>query len=89
LAELTGTYETYKGTMKAQVKKMGTFLAIEIKDKYNDTIVPLIPQDIEITRRTFYTLNSGAKLSVEFLVHESGIELIYERYLLRKTGKLA
>lgn len=89
LAELTGTYETYKGTMKAQVKKMGSFLAIEIKDKYNDTIVPLIPQDIEITRRTFYTLSSGAKLSVEFLVHETGIELIYERYLLRKTGKLA
>ena len=88
LTELTGAYETYKGTMKAQVKKMGSFLAIEIKDKYTDTVVPLIPQDIEKNRRTFYTLSSGAKLAVEFIVYETGIELIYERYLLRKTGKL-
>ena len=88
LTELTGAYETYKGTMKAQVKRMGSFLTIEIKDKYNDTVVPLVPQDIKKTKRTFYTLSSGAKLAVEFMVHETGIELIYERYLLRKTGKL-
>ena len=28
------------------------------------------------------------KLPVEFRVGEAGIDLIYERYLLRKTGKL-
>jgi len=88
LTELTGAYETYRGTMKAQIKKMGSFLVIEMKDKYSDSIVPLIPQNIEKTRRTFYTLSSGATLTVEFMVHETGVELIYERYLLRKTGKL-
>jgi len=87
LTELVGTYATYKGTMKAQVKRMGAFLAIEIKDKYNDLVVPLVPGEIEGEIRTFYTLGSGMKLPVEFRVKEEKIELIYERYLLRKTGK--
>jgi CubicO group peptidase (beta-lactamase class C family) len=85
LTELVGTYETYKGTMKAQVKRMGDFLTIEIKDKYNDLVVPLVPESIE--KRTFYTLGWGMRLPVEFRVQKEKIELIYERYLLRKTGK--
>jgi CubicO group peptidase (beta-lactamase class C family) len=88
LTELVGTYETYKGTMKAQVKRMGDFLTIEIKDRYNDLIVPLVPEAIEGETRIFFTLASATKLPVEFRVAESGIDLIYERYRLRKTGKL-
>jgi CubicO group peptidase (beta-lactamase class C family) len=89
LTELVGTYETYKGTMKAQVKRMGDFLAIEIKDRYNDLVVPLVPEVIEGETRTFYTLGSGIKLPVEFRVGEAGTDLIYERYRLQKTGKLS
>jgi CubicO group peptidase (beta-lactamase class C family) len=88
LSELVGSYETYKGTMKAQVKRMGDFLSIEIKDKYNDLIVPLVPEALEEGTRTFYTLGSGIKLPVEFRVGEAGVDLHYERYRLRKTGKL-
>jgi len=88
LTELVGTYETYKGTMKAQVKRMGDFLILEIKDKYNDLAVPLVPEAIQGETRAFYTLGSGMKLPVEFRVNETGIDLIYERYRLRKTGKL-
>jgi len=87
LTELVGTYETYKGTMKAQVKRMGGFLAIEIKDKYNDLVVPLVPEAIEGEIRTFFTIGAGVKLPVEFRVQAEKVELIYERYLLRKTGK--
>ncbi|MCL0035962.1 serine hydrolase [Dehalococcoidia bacterium] len=87
LTELVGTYETYRGTMKAQVKRMGDFLTIEIKDKYNDLTVPLVPEAIEGKTRTFYTLGAGTRLPVEFRVGEGEIDLIYERYRLRKTGK--
>jgi len=34
-------------------------------------------------------LGSGMKLPVEFRVGEAGIDLIYERYRLQKTGKLS
>ncbi|MBT9150952.1 MAG: putative penicillin-binding protein PbpX [candidate division WS2 bacterium] len=88
LTELVGSYETYRGTMKVQVKRMGDFLTIETKDKYNSNIVPLVPEMIEGNSRTFYTLTAGVKLPVEFRVSETKTELIYERYLLRKTGKL-
>ncbi|MCL0079777.1 serine hydrolase [Dehalococcoidia bacterium] len=89
LTELVGTYETYRGTMKAQVKRMGDFLTIEIKDKYNDLTVPLVPEAIEGKTKTFYTLGAGTRLPVEFRVGEGEIDLIYERYRLQKTGKLS
>jgi len=88
LTELVGTYETYKGTMNVQVKRKGDFLTIESKDRYTDLVVPLVPEEIEGENRTFYTLGAGVKQPVEFRVREAGVDLIYERYLLRKTGKL-
>ncbi|HIC95298.1 TPA: serine hydrolase [Candidatus Bipolaricaulota bacterium] len=88
LSELEGTYETYKGTMKAQVKRNGDFLTLEIRDKYNDLIVPLVPEKLEEDIRTFYTLEAGYKLPVEFRAQEGQIDLLFERYRLRKTGKL-
>lgn len=88
LTELVGTYETYKGTMKAQVKRMGDFLTIEIRDRYNDLVLPLVPEAIEGEIRTFYTLRTGIRLPVEFRVREMQIDLIFERYRLQRTGKL-
>ena len=87
LTELVGTYETYKGTMKAQVKRRGDFLTIEIKDRYSDLVVILVPEAVEGDVRTFYSLGAGMKLPVEFRVNGIDIDLIYERYRLRKTGK--
>jgi len=85
---LTGLYETYKGTMKAKVVSKGGILHLEIKDKYNDMIVPLIPEDIDSEIKTFYTIEAGAKLPVEFTVKGDKVDLIYERYRLKKVGKL-
>ncbi|HID92853.1 MAG TPA: serine hydrolase [bacterium (Candidatus Stahlbacteria)] len=83
---LTGFYETYKGTMKAQIANKGGILQIEIKDKYRDMIIPLIPENMEGEVKTFYTVQGGGKLSVEFVVKEDKVELIYERYRLKKVG---
>jgi CubicO group peptidase (beta-lactamase class C family) len=86
LGKLEGEYETYMGTMKASVKKKGDFLYIEIKDKYTEDIVPLIPEKLEEDRATFYTLSGGRRYAADFKVKEDGIELIYERYkLVKKT----
>ena len=87
LDELVGTYETYRGTMKAQVKRMDDFLTLEIRDRYNDFVL-LVPETIDGEIKTFYTLKTGMRLHVEFRVREMEIDLIYERYRLKRTGKL-
>lgn len=88
LSELVGTYETYRGTMRALVKRTGDLLSLEIRDKYTDLIVPLIPESVEGDVRMFYALSAGRRLPVEFRVREGEVDLIYERYLLRRTGDL-
>jgi CubicO group peptidase (beta-lactamase class C family) len=85
---LAGFYETYKGTMKAQVTTKGGILTLEIKDEYVDMIVPLMPDDIEGEVKTFHTFQSGARLPVEFIVKGDKVDLIYERYRLKKIGEL-
>jgi CubicO group peptidase (beta-lactamase class C family) len=88
LKELEGLYETYKGTMQARVRRQGDFLLIEIRDKYTELVVPLVPEALDEDVRTFYTLSAGQRLPVEFRVCDGQVELIYERYLLRRVGKL-
>jgi len=85
---LTGLYETYKGTMKAEVVSKAGILQIEIKDKYIDLIVPLIPEDIDGDLKTFYTVQGGGKLPVQFTLNGDKVDLIYERYRLKKIGNL-
>jgi CubicO group peptidase (beta-lactamase class C family) len=87
LAGLVGSYETYKGTVQAQVKRKGDFLSIEIRDKYTDLVVPLVPETLEKAHLRFYTIESGQKLPVEFWIEDKGISLLYQRYCFRKTGK--
>ncbi len=86
LCKLEGEYETYMGTMKAGVKKKGDFLQMEIKDKYTEEIVPLIPEKLEEEQAIFYTISGGRRYTADFKIREDGIELIYERYKLVKKS---
>ena len=88
LSQLEGTYETYRGTMRASVKRMGDFLLIEIKDRFNSRTIPLVPERVDSKACTFYTLSTGAKVWAEFTVEEGQVDLTYERYRMRRTGKL-
>ena len=88
LEPLTGKYQTYKGTMDVEVLKADSFLLIKIKDKYMEMTIPLVPENLEGNIKTFYTLQGGGKLPVEFIVNGEKIDLIYERYRLRKVGPL-
>lgn len=85
---LTGLYETYKGTMKAQVVSKSGILQLEIKDKYTDMIISPIPEGVEGEVKTFYTVQAGGKLPVEFIVKGDKVDLIYERYRLKRVGSI-
>jgi CubicO group peptidase (beta-lactamase class C family) len=88
IAGLEGQYETYKGTMKWQIKRAGDFIMAVEKDKFSTNSFPLIPDVLEPERRLFYTLDSGNRIEAEFKINGDQIDMIYERYLLRRTGKL-
>jgi CubicO group peptidase (beta-lactamase class C family) len=85
---LSGLYQTYKGTMDVKVTIKGGLIQIEICDKYTDMIIPLIPEEIEGGVKKFYALQAGGKLPVEFIVDGERVELIYERYRLKKVSNL-
>jgi len=88
LESLTGRYQTYKGTMDAQVVKKGSFLCVIIKDKYMEEVVPLFPENLEGNVKTFYTLQGAGKLKVEFIVNGKDVDLLFERYRLKRVGVL-
>ncbi|RLE57482.1 MAG: serine hydrolase [Thermoprotei archaeon] len=87
LERLEGTYETYRGTMKLYVRKRGDFLYVERRDRYTESIVPLIPIELSEERAIFYTTSWGRKFYVEFYIKDGTVELIYERYKLIKVGQ--
>jgi hypothetical protein len=88
LKELEGTYQTYKGTMQARVRRNGDFLSMEFEDKHNRDVAVLVPQEIEGATRLFYTLSGGYKVPAEFTVSEEGVDVLYERYRMKRTGSL-
>lgn len=88
LGELEGIYHTYKGTMEVTVKRTGDLLLATHADKYNTNRTILIPDQAGDGVRTFYALENGYRVPVEFRVGEGRVDLIYERYLLRRVGGL-
>lgn len=88
LEQLTGTYETYKGTFGITVRRRGDFLALEFKNKHSEDTTVLIPEDLHAERPRFCTISGGRRMSVEFGWSGGEPELLYERYKFRRTGKL-
>lgn len=88
LAGLTGTYETYKGTMRAAVRRQGDLLVLEIEGVGGPQPVTLVPLRLDGEPLRFYALAGGRRLVVEFRRRQGGVDLVYERYLLRRVGAL-
>ncbi|MEM2926942.1 MAG: serine hydrolase [Candidatus Bathyarchaeia archaeon] len=86
--ELVGVYETYKGTIRATVTKRGSLLTIDMGDRYREAMIPLIPLEIQRERHLFHGLSMDRKIPVEFFKDKDSTYLLYERYKLRKVGKL-
>jgi len=89
MAELEGVYQTYKNTMRFEIRRAGDLLTLTEKDKFGSNSVTLLPESLEQDKRSFYVLNNGSKVYSDFYVGDKGIQLIHERYLLRKTGNLS
>jgi len=86
LNKLTGTYETYKSTMKIEVKKRGCILEAVSRDKLTEFTWTLIPDEISKDKCTFYMISNWRKMPVEFTIKDGRVELILERYkLIKKT----
>ena len=86
--ELEGVYETYKGTMRSRLVRRGSLLALEMGDKYRDVTVPLIPVDWRGPLKIFNGISMDRRLPVEFFTENGEQFLIYERYKMRKIGKI-
>ncbi len=88
-APLTGTYRTYMNTVEARVRRQNDFLSVTFKyDDYRSVTTALAPDIIGRDYCRFYTVAFGSRMNVEFYIRENGqVELLYERYLLRKAGQ--
>lgn len=88
LEGLVGIYEAFRGTMRVEVRPLGEFLVIRIKDRFAEQLIPLVPEDLSGEVKRFTTLQNGRVLPVEFLTGEGEVLLLYERYCFRRIGTL-
>lgn len=91
LNQLTGIYETYRGTFGATVRRLGDFLSLEVRFGEIEQIVPLVPAGLPAlgsSEPRFFTLTGGYRLPVEFIVRDADVDLIYERYKFRRVSRL-
>lgn len=88
LTPLTGRYETFKGSMQADIERRGDFLQLTVVDGAQPQQVLLVPEQLDETEPRFFTLAGGKRLPVVFRRSQAGVELVYERYKLRRSGPL-
>ncbi|MDQ3459990.1 MAG: serine hydrolase [Deinococcota bacterium] len=85
LEPLTGHYRTYKGTLQATVRRRGDFLELELHDRAQPQTVILVPEELDESAPSFVTFAGGRRLAVAFRRRENGVELVFERYKLRRS----
>jgi CubicO group peptidase (beta-lactamase class C family) len=86
LAELAGTYESYRGIRTAEVSADGGTLRLAFTDPFGDEGTPLVPVDDSLAETEFYRLQpDGTRETVEFAVGDDGVDLFVDRWRLRKV----
>ncbi|MDF2629450.1 MAG: beta-lactamase [Symbiobacteriaceae bacterium] len=88
LDDLTGMYETYRGTFATTVRRKGDNLVLEFKTKHSEDAVTLVPAELDAEHPRFYTYGGGRRQVVEFHRRAGGVELIHERYKFKRIGRL-
>jgi CubicO group peptidase (beta-lactamase class C family) len=85
MAELPGTYKTYRDNLPCKVKQVGSFLMIEMNiEKHRTQTIILVPDKLTQESRMFYTMVFTSKRLVEFTVKNGVVEFTYERFIFRK-----
>lgn len=85
LEALTGRYETYRATYGCEVRRKGDTLQLHFKTKYGEETTPLVPTS---DPARFLSFGGGAQQVVEFHHRPAGIEMLQERYKMRRVGAL-
>src|SRR5256885_9995494 len=81
LNELSGMYETYRGTVRAKLTREGDFLRMEyLCGDQPPTPLALIPERLDENEPRFFTYSEGQRFPIAFHRTSSGIDFIYERY---------
>jgi CubicO group peptidase (beta-lactamase class C family) len=89
LNDLTGMYETFRGTVKAKLVRAGDFLRLEyLCGDQSPAPTLMVPERVDSDAPRFFTYAEGARQLIEFRKTKEGIELIHERYKFERTGPL-
>lgn len=83
-----GVYETYRGTMRVRVQRVGDTLDVAFQDEHGEERVPLMPFRATPDAARFFMLSGGRRVWVDFERTGGGRQFVYERYLFRRTGNL-
>ncbi len=86
--ELEGVYETYKATMRVKVARRGSLLTLDMGDRYRELVVPLVPSGLVGESLHFHGISMDRKIPVEFVKEGGETYLLYERYKMKRVGKL-
>jgi CubicO group peptidase (beta-lactamase class C family) len=88
LTELSGIYETYRGTLRIKITPEGDLLRMEyLCGDQPPGPVTLVPERLAGDEPRFFTYCDGGRLTAQFRkVSGGGVELIYERYKFKRTG---
>ncbi|MDG6951597.1 MAG: serine hydrolase [Nitrososphaerota archaeon] len=86
LRKLEGQYRTYKDTLVAEVKRVGSFLMLSGEDIGNNIV--LVPEGEEGGEARFFTIEGAARMEVAFSFGPHGVEMFFERYRYRRSGPL-
>ena len=90
LKELSGQYETFRGTLRGKVVREGDFLRLEyVGGDQPPGGAIFVPEFLGGDEPRFFTICDGAKLPAVFRRKpDGGVELIFERYKLKRTGEV-
>ncbi|MET1128262.1 MAG: serine hydrolase [Thermoproteota archaeon] len=89
LEKLEGVYEAYRGTHRYTVKRLGDFLSIVYRDRYTETTTVLVPVELRDDYAKFYSSVNGRRVEAEFFIEGEKVVMLYERYKMVKTSKIA
>jgi len=84
LSALCGAYESFRGTIAAEVTRRQELLELHIHFHHEDRTVHLIPVVLDEHAPRFVTLATGRPVAVEFVRTKERVDLVYERYKFRK-----
>ncbi len=84
LDKLQGTYESFRGSYRLQVRRRGDFLMLEYRDLLTESSTPLAPVKVGEDYALFYTVSYGRRVEAEFFIEGDKVTMLYERYKMVK-----